>query len=193
MFVDVPGSNTRTNFYRLKFHIRQECAVAITRVLEAYASTGIVCRLRNVRGVDTTRLLFPRLMSMNFDQPETQLFFGHQNKQTCTHCRRRKGRSAFRLSRPQVGSTVQRLYDIVNAPDRGLQSAARKKLKRWGFNYQRRCLIPTVCRNLLIRLPGTDEVFAHLDYRDFLHGVVMFLGHMFCELLDYIPFDQPLS
>ena len=60
---------------------------------------------------------------------------------------------------------------------------------RWGFNYQRRCLIPTVCRNLLIRLPGTDEVFAHLDYRDFLHGVVMFLGRMFCELLDYIPFE----
>ena len=43
MFVDVPGSNTHTHFYRLKFHIRQECVVAIVRVMEAYASTGIVC------------------------------------------------------------------------------------------------------------------------------------------------------
>ena len=43
MFVDVPGPNTHTHFYRLKFHIRQECVVAIVRVMEAYASTGIVC------------------------------------------------------------------------------------------------------------------------------------------------------
>ena len=61
---------------KIKFHIRQECCRAILRVLSAAASSGVICGLRNRLGNDVDRLLFPRLVAMNFDQPEAQLFFG---------------------------------------------------------------------------------------------------------------------
>lgn len=156
--------------------------------MENAATTGVVCRLKNIHNVDTTRLLFPKLVSMNFDQPEAQLFFGHQNKLTCTRCRRRKGRSVFRRSSKQVGTMVHRLYSIVNGVDPDFRTMARLKLKRWGFNFDRRCCIPRVCRNLLVRIPGRDEVFPCLDFRDSLHGIVMFLARQLMEALDYIPF-----
>lgn len=174
--------------YRLKFYIRQQCAAAILRVMEAAATTGVLCRLKNIRNVDTTRLLFPKLVSMNFDQPEAQLFFGHQNKQSCTHCRRRTGRSAFRKSTPQSGTIVHRLYAIANGSNPAYRNAARAKLRRWGFNSARKCCIPRICRNLLVRIPGRDEVFPCLDFRDSLHGIVMFLVRQLMEAFDYIPF-----
>ena len=174
---------------RLKFYIRQKCAAAILRVMEAAATTGVLCRLKNIRNCDTTRLLFPKLVSMNFDQPEAQLFFGHQNKQSCTHCRRRKGRSVFRRSTPQIGTMVHRLYDIANGDDPVFRDMAREKLKRWRFNFARRCCIQRVCRNLLIRIPGRDEVFPCVDFRDSLHGIVMFLARQLMEGMDYIPFE----
>ena len=155
--------------------------------MENASTTGVVCRLKNIRNVETTRLLFPKLVSMNFDQPEAQLFFGHQNKRTCTRCRRRKGRSAFRRSSKQVGTVVHRLYEIANGHDR-FRDTARAKLKRWGFNFERRCCITRVCRNLLVRIPGKDEVFPCLDFRDTLHGIVMFLARQLMEGIDYIPF-----
>ena len=173
---------------RLKFYIRQQCAAAVLRVMEAAATSGIVCRLKNIRDCDTVRLLFPKLCSTNFDQPEAQLFYGHQNKCTCSHCRRRKGRSAFRRSKAQNGTMVKRLYGIANGPDSAFRDTARAKLKRWGFNFDRMCCIPAVCDNLLVRLPGTDEVFPCLDFRDSLHGIVMFLARQFMEVFDYIPF-----
>lgn len=64
----------------LKFHIRQECCRAILRVLESAAVTGVLCRLRNIDNEEIERLLFPRLVAMNFDQPEAQLFFGNVHK-----------------------------------------------------------------------------------------------------------------
>ena len=175
--------------HRLKFYIRQQCAAAILRVMEAAATTGVVCRLKNIRNHDITRLLFPKLVSMNFDQPEAQLFFGHQNKQTCTRCRRRKGRSVFRQSTTQIGTMVHRLYAIANGPREAFRATAKAKLKRWGFNSDRRCCIPRVCHNLLVRIPGRDEVFPCLDFRDTLHGIVMFLARQLMEAFDNIPFE----
>ena len=61
----------------LKFYIRQECCRAIVRVLESAAVTGVLCRLHNIKNVEVERVLFPRLVAMNFDQPEAQLFFGN--------------------------------------------------------------------------------------------------------------------
>ena len=174
---------------RLKFYIRQQCVTAILRVLEAAATTGVLCRLKNIHNRDTTRLLFPKLVAMPFDQPEAQLFFGHQNKQTCSHCRRRKDRSAFRRSTPQVGTAVERLYDIATGNDVRFRDAARAKLKRWGFNWERRCCVTSVCRNLLARLPGRDEVFPCLDWRDALHAITIFLSRQIMECCDYIPFE----
>ena len=174
--------------YRLKFYIRQQCAGAILRVLEAAATVGVLCRLKNIHNRDTTRLLFPKLVAMPFDQPEAQLYFGHQNKKSCSHCRRRTGRSAFRRSTPQLGTAVNRLYDITTGTNSQFRDVARAKLKRWGFNWKRRCLLPSICRNLLLRLPGRDEVFPCLDYRDVLHAILMFLARQMIECLDYIPF-----
>ena len=132
-FVDVPVQNDHVScclagcllVCRLKFYLRQQCAAAVLRVMEAAATTGVVCRLMNVRNVDTARLLFPKLVAMNLDQPEAQLFFGHQNKQSCSYCRRRKGRSAFRASTRQSGTMVHRLYDIANGPDSVFRDMAR--------------------------------------------------------------------
>ena len=173
---------------RLKFYIRQQCAAAILRVMEDAATSGVLCRLQNLRNHETKRLLFPRLCSMNFDQPEAQLFFGLQNNRTCSRCRRRKGRSAFRRSTMQSGTMVNRLYGIGTGTDSTFRDRAREKLKRWGFNYERRCCIPRVCPNLLVRITGRDEVFPCLDFRDTLHGIVMFLTRQIMEALDYIPF-----
>ena len=172
----------------MKFYIRQQCTSAILRVLEAAATAGVLCRLKNIHNRDTTRLLFPKLVAMPFDQPEAQLYFGHQNKQSCSHCRRRKDRSAFRGSTPQLGSAVNRLYDITTGNNSLFRDAARAKLKRWGFNWKRRCLLTSTCRNLLLRLPGRDEVFPCLDWRDVLHAILMFLARQMIECLDYIPF-----
>ena len=61
---------------KLKFYVRQQCAAAILRVLEEAAKRGVICRLINQENEEITRLLFPRLSSMNFDQPEAQLFYG---------------------------------------------------------------------------------------------------------------------
>lgn len=51
----------------------------------------------------------------------------------------------------------------------------RDKLHRWGFNYQRQCCLLTTCDALLVRLPGLHEVFPCVDYRDRMHGILMFL------------------
>ena len=72
---------------KVKFYIRQRCAAAILRVMEESAARGVKCRLPNSRNEDVTLLLYPRLSSMNFDQPEAQLFFGLQNKHSCSKCR----------------------------------------------------------------------------------------------------------
>ena len=51
------------------------------------ATRGVRVRLKNRTGREVARVLFPRLSSMNFDQPEAQLMFGLQNKQGCSKCR----------------------------------------------------------------------------------------------------------
>ena len=163
----------------VKFLIRQECACAILRVMEEGACRGVRCRLLNQHNHDVVRLLFPRLSSMNFDQPEAQLFFGLQNKVSCSQCRRRKGYSAFRKCRDHVPENIGRLYRIANNPRASdNRKMAREKLHRWGFNWERECRLPYVCDRLLVRLPGRDEIFPCVDYRDRMHGLVIFLHRM---------------
>ena len=69
-FSKLPASTT------LKFYIRQQCCIAILRVLESTTAKGVICRLPNSQYTEVERWLFPRLTAMNFDQPEAQLFFG---------------------------------------------------------------------------------------------------------------------
>jgi hypothetical protein len=168
----------------VKFYIRQRCAAAILNVLESAAAGGFWCRLKNIQGNEVERLLFPRLVSMNFDQPEAQLFFGMQNKTSCSKCKRRRGRSAFRHASPQQGAEVIRLYAIANDDDSAHKNTARNKLKRWGFNWNRRCCLRSSCDKLLVRIPGRDEVFPSVDWRDTLHGLMMFLHRVLMEGVD---------
>ena len=156
-------------------------------MLEAAARTGIQCRLLNIRNEDVRRLLFPKLVAMNFDQPEAQLFFGLQNKTSCSKCRWRKGYSAFRKSTLQSGIQVQRLYAIANDSNSSHSADAQQKLHRWGFNFQRRCVLNQVCHHLLVKLPNRDEVFPCVDYRDDLHALVMFISGQITEIMNYIP------
>ena len=158
----------------VKFYIRQQCIGAILRVLEAVAEKGVMCRLRNQLGLQVTRVLIPRLFAMNLDQPEAQLFFGMLNRQTCSKCIWRKGYSAFRCTcRPQSRDAVARLYTMKLLP--ATQTAASEKLRRWGFNPDRKCCLLTECDKLLVKLPGLDEVFPCVDYRDRMHGMIIFL------------------
>ena len=71
----------------VKHYIRQKCEGAILRILLEGAKRGVQVRLCNRMGRDVERVMFPRLSSMNFDQPEAQLMFGLQNKQACSKCR----------------------------------------------------------------------------------------------------------
>ena len=128
---------------------------------------------------------------MNFDQPEAQLFFGHQNHQTCSYCRWRQGRSCFRRGKNPLSShTVKRLYSFAQNPKSPFRDEARQKLRRWGFNFDRRCcLLDFVDDELLVRIPGRDDVYPCLDFRDTLHGVMMFLQRTLMDTIDYIPFE----
>ena len=173
----------------LKHFIRQRCLSAILRVLEVSAENGVLCRLVNNAGHDYTRLLFPRLLAMNFDQPEAQLSFGMRNRQSCSKCRWRKGRSGFRHGTMQKGATIKRLYKIANGSTEYCQMA-RDKLKRWGFNHSRQSALHSNCKHLLVRIPGLDEVYPCIDFRDIMHGMKIFL-HRTCvlETLAVIPFS----
>ena len=82
-----PEFRKTTRATAVKHYIRQKCSSAILRVLEEAATRGVVCTLLNQENREVQRLLFPRLSSMNFDQPEAQLFFGLQNKCSCSKCR----------------------------------------------------------------------------------------------------------
>ena len=65
---------------------------------------------------------------------------------------------------------------------------AREKLRRWGFNPARPCCLHRVTdvNELLVRIPGKDEVFPCLDYRDRMHGIFIFLHRMIVEVLSCI-------
>lgn len=135
-------------------------------------------------GAERERTLYPRLIAMNLDQPEAQAFYGMKNKTSCSKCTRRKGRSAHRRASQQRGSLVNRLYNVVenSALTERVRTLASEKLTRWGFNPKRRCLLTSVCKSLLVRAPGTDEVFPGLDFRDKLHGLFAFLFRAFDKI-----------
>ena len=71
------GQATEINFY-----ITQQCIAAILRVLETGARHGVRCRVPSTQKAGTLeeRLLIPRLLSLNLDQPEAQKYFGLRNK-----------------------------------------------------------------------------------------------------------------
>ena len=135
------------------------------------------------------RTLYPRLMSMNLDQPEAQAYFGMKNKTSCSKCKRRKGRSAHRRATKQSGVLVDRLYNIVAQVDSSdhTRTLAAQKLMRWGFSPTRRCLLTLTCKHLLVRIPGADEVFPCVDFRDKLHGLLAFLFRAFDKIFEKLP------
>ena len=94
----------------------------------------------------------------------------------CSKCKKRKGRSAFKNNSRQSSRLINSLYDIYALNDGKHKKLAAQKLRRWGFNPDRRCALPVVCNELLIRCPGhEDDLFPGLDFRDRLHGLFTFL------------------
>ena len=76
------GAKFESQATEIKFHIRNECVAEILRVLETYAVTGVRCRVPSVNPIakEDEKILFPRLFSMNLDQPEAQLYHGMKNR-----------------------------------------------------------------------------------------------------------------
>ena len=113
---------------------------------------------------------------------------------SCSKCKWRKGRSAFRKSSRQSSESVQSLYDIHDLSNGATRRRAKEKLMRWGFNATRRCLLPTACRFLLVKRPGyEDELFLGLDYRDRLHGLTIFLFRNLQQSLIEMRLSQQLQ
>ena len=114
--------------------------------------------------------------------------FTHLIFNTNNACRRRRGRSAFGKRKRHGHTDIQRLYKIATGRNSEHRTLAREELHRWGFNYNRECCLNKVCDKLLVRLPGTDDVFPGVDYRDRMHGMLIFLHRvistMFNDLID---------
>lgn len=89
-------------------------------------------------------------------------------------CRRRKGYSAFKRCRSHRSDDIATLYRLANDDSCVEQHLYRDKLHRWGFNYERQCCL-FAFDALFVRLPGRHEVFPCVDYRDRMHGLLMFL------------------
>ena len=85
----------------------------------------------------------------------------------CSKCRWRKGRSAFRKGSRQSARKINSLYDIYTLNEGVPKQLAARKLRRWGFHPDRRCALPLVCDQLLIRCPGhEDDLFPAVDFRE---------------------------
>lgn len=65
---------------------------------------------------------------------------------------------------------------------------AKERLTRYGFNPTRRCQLTRKCQNLLIRIPGLDEVFPNVGHRDRMHAAIIFLHRTLVELFQEIHF-----
>ena len=169
---------------------------AATHVLKSAAThthlcytIGVCVHLPDENGTETVRVLYPRLLAMNLDQPEAQLYFGRQNKTSCSECKWRKGRSAHRRAQILTGSTINRMYDIAldTTTTEAIQREAQEKLQQYGFNWSRRCLLTKTCDKLLTRIPGKDEVFPCADKRDRLHALMGFICRTVTDTLNLLP------
>jgi hypothetical protein len=69
-----------------------------------------------------------------------------------------------------------------------LLKGVKEKLQRWGFNPQRECCLhsPMNVDKLLVRIPGEDQVFPCVDYRDRMHGIYIFFHRVVLEILNEI-------
>ena len=176
----------------VKHYIKQRCARAILAVLEEAAIRGVRCTLPNQHKLEVERILFPRLCALSFDQPEAQSFFGLQNTMSCSKCRRRKGYSAFRRGSKHETADILYLYAWANDPRSSHRNMAREKLERWGFNYRRECCLLTCAPNLLVRVPGSRDLFPCVDFRDKMHGLEVFLHRVLMLTLDLVVKAAPL-
>ena len=69
---------------------------------------------------------------------------------------------------------------------------ARKKLLHWGFNFKRKqILLSRAMDPLLVDALQKSEVYPSLDYRDRMHGLVIFLHRMLFQTFDLIITSKP--
>ena len=120
-----------------------------------------------------------------------------KNKMSCSKCKRRAGYSAFRPASAQCGSTVRRLYELVHSvkSTKLVREQSSATLSRYGFNPQRRCvLLTSIVDELLVhnQHPVTmqREVFPCCDYRDKMHGLMIYLHRTIMNALNCISWNS---
>ena len=175
--------HSSTQATEIKFYIRQQAVAAILRVLEVAATIGVLCSMKNCRGSDVNMLLMPRLLCVNIDQPEAQLYYGMKNRWSCSKCKRREGYSAFRVASSQDGWIIKRLYALAKLNSR-FKEKAGETLSRYGFNPERECILHHEANKLLVRVPcetANRELFPSVDFRDKMHGLMIFLQRVLME------------
>ena len=95
----------------------------------------------------------------------------------------------------QCGATVSCLYSIRNskAATKLQKNKARDTLKQYGFNPERHCILTSVADQFLVRIPRVPhmtEVFPCVDYRDKMHGMMIFFHRMITTALNQIQWNS---
>ncbi len=91
---------------------------------------------------------------------------------------------------------MRTLYSLVHDNPGGLGrnmlKTIGKKLNRWGFNAKRRCCLLEITDvdKVLVRIPGRDEVFPCLDYRDRMHSMFIFLWRVITEAMHQVGLNR---
>lgn len=186
------GAQYEKTSTEIRSRLKQECMAAILSVIERAARSGVIALLPTSSRRSAVMKLMPRIMAMGLDLKDARMYYGLRSETCCSKCKRRKGRSAFRRASKQSGRAIQALYDIVElGHDPEFVRLASQKLRRWGFHPDRRCLLPVVTKEALIRRPGhEDEVFPGVDFRDRMHGLCIFLHRQICECLVAMKLSQ---
>ena len=187
-YIDVPeGYQSHKSCVRARHHLLQTCIGYILGAIEDRSVHGFTCRIG-----DETRLLFPRIAVMSLDTPERVKYFGLRGTNACGICRRRKGRSAGRVSTYHSPDEILNLYNVACAPDqdcRGLarkrvRKRAREKLHRHGFDYTKRCRLTDHAQTSLVHTNSIGpRLFSGLCRYERMH--VYYIGYCsyLCDLL----------
>ena len=89
---------------------------------------------------------------------------------SCSKCKWRKGRSAFRRASRQSCTEINGLYDVRSFNDGDVKTLAEKRLTHLGMNPKRRCSLPTVGTYAVIYLFGLQGKNM-ICFRDWTCGI----------------------
>ena len=151
-------------------HILQECIGHVLDLVEKRSVHGFTAVIAG--GI---KKFFPRLGAMTLDTKERVKYFGLRSDRTCGFCRLRLGLSVTRVSTRQDAALLDLLMNwseknAVGRSEISQRSKARKKAKRHGWNYKRRCRMHKFANHCLVQIPRFGNVpFAGLIHFERIH------------------------